>query len=79
MSRLRRADYVRSTRLKIVGESKKYKHVRIVSDSTMREFWQTNCMNELKEFMTEREAAIEVDKILIKSGKEPVNILKAKK
>jgi len=57
------------------GKSK-YKYVLKFRDTQMTIRWSCNLPKYKHTFDTEREAAIAVDKELIKRGKEPVNILK---
>jgi hypothetical protein len=55
-----------------------YKHVEIVK-SGERIYYRVSMPGVGKSgFSTEREAALAADKLLIKKGKEPVNILKRK-
>ncbi len=56
-------------------EKSKYKHViKELKNDLIR--WKINVKGySQKRYKTEREAAISVDKIMIKKGKEPVNIL----
>lgn len=68
-----------SKSLEYLGGSKKYKYVsRICMNGN--ELWRgtffKNGKGNGKNFETEREAAIYVDKKLIENGKEPVNLLK---
>jgi len=59
----------------IKSEKSKYQFVRklIVNDKV---YWSLTFRDVSKKgYKTEREAAIAADKILIKKGKEPVNIL----
>lgn len=53
----------------------KYKYVEIV-DVSSKIYYRVAMMGISKDsFATEREAAIAADKLLIKKGREPVNIL----
>ena len=68
---------------KYLGPSKKYKYVygRIACDRVWwvgKVFISKTQSTRSKNFDTEREAAIYVDKQLIECGKPPVNILKRK-
>ena len=62
-------------RYKRVEGSKKYKYVTKIMDAHGNYRFQANCKGRTKVLKTEREAAIIVDIILIRQGKEPVNIL----
>lgn len=56
--------------------SEKYAHVSRVISSISKKEWVARVGGKSRACMTEREAAIEVDKMLIALGKKPVNILK---
>jgi hypothetical protein len=59
-----------------VAKSEKYKHVSLHKNNRGDEKWVVR-LNGIKGYYdTEREAAIAADKILIRNGKNPVNILK---
>ncbi len=60
--------------MKVIGKSK-YKYVSQIELST-GVWWRGSINGTGKSFRTEKEAAIYIDKKLIKKGKEPVNILK---
>lgn len=59
--------------LKMIGKSK-YKYVSQI-DTAGKIWWRGAIYGSGKNFKTEREAAIYIDKRLIEKGKEPVNIL----
>lgn len=40
-----------------------------------KEQWRGSVLRKSKFFVTEREAAVYVDKVLINAGKQPVNIM----
>ena len=58
----------------------KYKHVQgLQNDKSDKVYWVIHKKGVGKNhFNTEREAAIAVDKMLIRKGEEPVNVLKRK-
>jgi hypothetical protein len=59
----------------IKSTKSKYRYVEIV-DVSGRIYYRVSMKGVSKDsFATEREAAIAADKLLIKKGKEPVNIL----
>lgn len=65
--------------LKNLGKSTLYKHVylrKCPKTGIIKYACQVCGINKL--FLTEREAALCADKILLRLGKEPVNILKRK-
>lgn len=58
-------------------EKSKYKHVQYLSNMVLDKPWRAKVPGaNPKNFTTEREAALSVDKTLINLGKKPVNILK---
>jgi hypothetical protein len=59
----------------VKNKSKEYKHVYCIYPNGDA-IWRTTFSPAY--FITEREAAIDADKELIKRGKKPVNILKSK-
>lgn len=59
-------------------KSEKYKFV-VKTEVNEKTYWRVNMRGVSKiGYETEREAAMVVDKYLIRKGKEPVNILKRK-
>jgi len=60
--------------MKMIGKSK-YKYVSQIELST-GVWWRGAIFGSGKNFRTEKEAAIYIDKKLIEKGKEPLNILK---
>lgn len=72
----------RKVLLKYIGINQEFKNVYEYSypDGTLtyEANVQINKKATKKLFATAREAALEVDKILLKNGKDPVNILKRK-
>lgn len=67
---------LKSTRLKRVRKSNKYKYISLYITKDGVEKWGVKAMGNNKYFDNERDAAIEVDKRLIKINREPVNLLK---
>ena len=64
---------------KYLGKSTLYKHVYLKQDPKTRNIVYVCMLHRIsKMFLTEREAALCADKILLRLGKEPVNILKRK-
>ena len=62
-----------------IGGSEKFKYVMVYKcNKTNKIYFRTNVVGMRRDYETERECAIAVDKCLIKQGKSPVNILKAK-
>lgn len=65
----------KSIRGKVSGKSI-YKYVLQIMKTNGKYAYQMSVCGICKVFNTEREAALNVDKVLILRGKEPVNILK---
>ena len=70
--------HVRGKKMKRIGKTE-YKYVYIVSYDDVKTYTvEIPALRFYESFAEVREAAITVDKELIKAGKEPVNILKRK-
>ena len=64
---------------KLIKGGSKYKYVVLYADEYGKERWFAKVRGfTTKEYETERDAAIAVDKMFLSKGKEPVNILKRK-
>ena len=64
---------------KWLGKSTLYKHVYLWEDPKNKIIrYMCSVLGVSKVFLVEREAALCADKILLRLGKEPVNILKRK-
>lgn len=70
---------IRGKTMKRHGSVDEYKYVRIVSfDGEMTYRAEIPKFHSEKNFANARDAALHVDRELLKNGKEPVNILKRK-
>lgn len=62
---------------KYIRGSDKYKYVSLYREKGGdKEIWAANIKGHGNRFKTEKEAALWIDKWLIKNGRNPVNILK---
>ena len=61
-----------------LGKSEKYRYVFRVKSSMSSKEWVAKVGGKAKFAVTEHEAAKEADLLLLKAGRDPVNVLKRK-
>ena len=62
-----------------LGKSEKYRYVFRVKSSMSSKGWVAKVGGKAKFAVTEHEAAKEADLLLLKAGRDPVNVLKPKR
>lgn len=62
-----------------LGKSEKYRYVFRVKSSMSSKEWVAKVGGKAKFAVTEHEAAKEADLLLLKAGRDPVNVLKPKR
>lgn len=62
-----------------LGKSKKYRYVFRVKSSMSSKEWVAKVGGKAKFAVTEHDAAKEADLLLLKAGRDPVNVLKPKR
>lgn len=66
---------INMTKCKYQKGASKYKYVRLWVSPKGEKIWVAMICGVTRQFNTEREAAIYIDKALIRMGKEPINIM----